>query len=63
MAPSNRARPHPQPGPVFDRVQSRQNRNAVRPFQTLIEQFYILENRELKWIMNYMKQEKGIDLS
>ena len=63
MAPANRARPSSQPRPVFDRVQSRQNRNAVRPFQTLIEQFYIQDGKELKWIMQYMKQEKGIDLS
>ncbi|KAJ9609397.1 hypothetical protein H2200_005724 [Cladophialophora chaetospira] len=57
------ARARSQPKPVFNRVQSRQNRNAVRPYQTLIEKFYIQDGRELKWIMQYMKEEKGIDLS
>jgi hypothetical protein len=59
------AHPRPQPRPAFERVpQSKKNRtSAFRPFQTLIEKFYIEDKKELKWIMEYMKDEFDLDLS
>jgi len=59
------AQPRSQPKSMFDRVpQSKKNRKvAFEPFKTLLEKLYIQEGRELKWIMEYMRDTGELDFS
>lgn len=60
MMPSSMARPRSQPKRVFKRVpQSKPHSRdaAFGPYRTLIEKFYIEEERPLKWIMDHLKNE------